>query len=63
MRGRVLCPSARWGRGTLCAKEAVMEEHSLTFGAHLLLWFFPLVLIIVVITENFLGGRSKGDHR
>ena len=29
-----------------------MEKYSLTFGAHLLLWVFPLVLVILVIAED-----------
>jgi len=42
------------------AKETVMEEFSLTLGAHLLLWGFPLVLIIVVVVESLLDAR-KGE--
>ena len=37
-----------------------MEEFSLTLGAHLLLWGFPLVLIIVVVVESLLDAR-KGE--
>ena len=29
-----------------------MEEYSLTLGAHLLLWAFPLVLVVLVIAED-----------
>ena len=36
-----------------------MEEHSLTLGAHLLLWVFPLVLSIFVIAENLLDVRER----
>ena len=39
-----------------------MESHSLSLGAHLLLWAFPTALVIVVFVENHLDGRVK-DHR
>jgi cytochrome c-type biogenesis protein CcmH/NrfF len=29
-----------------------MAEHSLTLGAHLLLWGFPLALVILVVVES-----------
>ena len=38
-----------------------MEEYSLTLGAHLLLWAFPLALAILVIVENLLDARTKED--
>ena len=44
-------------------EEADMEEYSLTFGAHLLLWGFPLVLTILVIVENALDARKAEDRR
>jgi hypothetical protein len=31
-----------------------MDEYSLTLGAHLLLWVFPLVLVVGVIVEDLL---------
>jgi hypothetical protein len=40
-----------------------MGEHSLTIGAHVLLWVFPLVLVIGVLVENFLDSSSSGDDR
>ena len=40
-------------------KEATMEEHSLTFGAHLLLWVFPLTLVVLVIVEDILDRRKR----
>ena len=39
-------------------KEAAMEEYSLTLGAHLLLWAFPLVLVVLVVAED-LHDRFK----
>jgi len=36
-----------------------MEEHSLTLGAHLLLWVFPLALVILVVAESLLDGRKR----
>jgi len=38
-----------------------MEDSSLTVGAHLLLWVFPLILVAGVIVENFLDQHSKDD--
>jgi hypothetical protein len=53
------------GRGALHSahKEAAMEEYSLTLGAHLLLWVFPLALAIVVIVENLLDARNREGGR
>jgi len=31
-----------------------MEDSSLTFGAHLLLWVFPLALVVLVVVEDLL---------
>lgn len=36
-----------------------MEEHPLTLGAHLLLWVFPLVLVVLVTAENLLDARTR----
>ena len=40
-----------------------MEESSLTFGAHLLLWVFPLALVVLVIVENRLDKRTREPGR
>jgi cytochrome c-type biogenesis protein CcmH/NrfF len=39
--------------------ETVMSEYSLTLSAHLLLWVFPVVLVVLVIVENLLDARSQ----
>jgi cytochrome c-type biogenesis protein CcmH/NrfF len=31
-----------------------MEDSSLTFGAHLLLWVFPLALVVLVVGRDLL---------
>jgi hypothetical protein len=44
-------------------KEEAMDDYSLTLGAHLLLWVFPMLLAAVVIVENLLDPRlPKGDR-
>jgi len=40
-----------------------MEEYSLTFGAHLLLWVFPLVLVVLVIAEDLHDRFTSGPER
>jgi len=40
-----------------------MEEYSLTLGAHLLLWFFPLALVVLVIVENLLDKHTREPER
>jgi cytochrome c-type biogenesis protein CcmH/NrfF len=40
-----------------------MEEYSLTFGAHLLLWVFPLVLVVGVIVEDLLDRLKTEAER
>ena len=40
-----------------------MEDYSLTLGAHLLLWVFPMLLVAVVVVENLLASRSREDDR
>ena len=40
-----------------------MDEYSLTLGAHLLLWVFPLVLIVGVIVENLLDTHTRETRR
>ena len=37
-----------------------MEEYSMTLGAHLLLWAFPLALVVFVVAESLLDAR-KGE--
>jgi hypothetical protein len=44
-------------------KETTMEEYSLTLGAHLLLWVFPLALVVLVVAENYLDRRNRGPER
>jgi hypothetical protein len=39
-----------------------MDEPSLTLGAHLLLWGFPLALSIIVIVENLLDAKKRGPE-
>jgi cytochrome c-type biogenesis protein CcmH/NrfF len=40
-----------------------MEQYSLTLGAHLLLWVFPLVLVVLVIAEDYLDTRNRSSVR
>jgi hypothetical protein len=40
-----------------------MEEYSLTLGAHLLLWVFPLVLVALVIAEDLHDRLKPGSER
>ena len=40
-----------------------MEEHSLTLGAHLLLWVFPLVLVVLVIAEDLHDRFTSGPEQ
>jgi hypothetical protein len=40
-----------------------MEQYSLTLGAHLLLWVFPLTLVVIVLVEDFLDRRHAGSNR
>ena len=40
-----------------------MEQFNLSLGAHLLLWVFPVALVILVFVENFLDGPSGEPHR
>jgi hypothetical protein len=44
-------------------KEEAMEDYSLTLGANLLLWVFPLLLVVFVIVENLLDPRSRANDR
>jgi len=36
------------------AEDLVTDEYTLTLGAHLLLWGFPLVLVLLVVAETLL---------
>jgi|GEM_PF-2458897 len=38
-----------------------MDSHHLTVGAHLLLWAFPLVLVILAVAVHLLPFRRRGD--
>jgi hypothetical protein len=40
-----------------------MEDSSLTLGAHLLLWVFPVGLVIFVFVENALDARGRRSGR
>ena len=53
------------GRGAVHSahKEAAMEDYSLTLGAHLLLWAFPLVLVVLVIVEDLHDRLKPGSER
>jgi hypothetical protein len=37
----------------------VTMPHSLTLGAHLLLWVFPLVLAVLVVIESLIPTRRR----
>ena len=56
----LLCPSAAVHSAH---EEAAMEEYSLTLGAHLLLWVFPVVLVVVVIAEDLHDRWRSGSER
>jgi len=45
------------------AEDSVMEGHALTLGAHLLLWVFPLALVVLVIVENLLKKHTREPGR
>lgn len=38
-----------------------MDHHTLTVGAHLLLWGFPLALIILVVVSSVRDARQNGE--
>jgi hypothetical protein len=40
-----------------------MAENGFTWGAHLLMWVFPMALVILAVTLHALGGRRPGDRR
>lgn len=39
-----------------------MEDHTLTLGAHLLLWVFPVALFVLVVVENLLDAHHRGPR-
>ena len=44
------------------AEASDMEHFNLSLGAHLLLWVFPLALVILVFVENFLDRPARERH-
>jgi hypothetical protein len=40
-----------------------MDQFNLSLGAHLLLWVFPLVLVILVFVENHFDGPARETRR
>ncbi len=57
---RLPCSTAAVHSGN---KESTMEQYTLTLGAHLLLWVFPLALVAIVLVEDFLDRRHAGSNR
>ncbi len=51
--------------GTLhfAAEDSVTDEHTLSLGANLLLWGFPLVLVILVVAETLLDTWWREPRR
>ncbi len=45
------------------AEASDMEQFNLSLGAHLLLWVFPVALVIGVFVENFLDGPAREPQR
>jgi len=39
-----------------------MVEPSFSWGAHLLLWVFPLLLVVTALTLHLLGARRPGSR-
>jgi hypothetical protein len=39
-----------------------MAEHQFSWGAHLLMWVFPLLLVVTALALHLLGGRRRGDR-
>jgi hypothetical protein len=39
-----------------------MADAAFTWGAHLLMWVFPAVLVILAVTLYIAGGRRSGDR-
>lgn len=40
-----------------------MDQFKLSLGAHLLLWVFPLALVILVFVENTFDGQASEPRR
>jgi cytochrome c-type biogenesis protein CcmH/NrfF len=40
-----------------------MTESGFTWGAHLLMWVFPAVLVLVAVALYIAGGRRPGNRR
>jgi len=40
-----------------------MDQFKLSLGAHLLLWVFPLALVILVFVENTLDAQGSEPRR
>lgn len=45
------------------AEASDMEQFNLSLGAHLLLWAFPLALVIFVFVENHFDGPAGEPDR
>lgn len=39
-----------------------MTEHHFSLGAHLLMWVFPLLLVVTALVLHLLGGRRTGNR-
>jgi len=39
-----------------------MAEQHFSWGAHLLLWVFPLFLAVTALALHLLGGRRSGNR-
>ena len=40
-----------------------VTENGFTWGSHLLMWAFPLALVLTAVLIFLLEGRTKGDRR
>jgi len=43
-------------------RRRLVIEHQFSWGAHLLLWVFPLLLVVTALTLHLLGGRRPGSR-
>jgi len=39
-----------------------MVEQQFSWGAHLLMWVFPLALVVTALALHLAGGRRGGDR-
>jgi len=39
-----------------------MPDHGFSWGAHLLMWLFPLLLVGAAVAAHLWSERSKGDR-